>query len=130
MKICKSKTGRHSCFSREARKSDFEKYGVGIVVYFQFLKYMAFMFFFISLLSVAPMIFFYFGTQSDFSSPYDLITGTSLGNLGQAQRVCSYEHFDFVSVSDTYESELSLSCPYGNLDSIEVMGQMFIETEP
>ena len=38
--VCATKTGCHNCCSRNSRQSDLALYGVGSVLYFQFLKCM------------------------------------------------------------------------------------------
>ena len=38
-KLFKTKTGWPQCCRRQKRQSDFQEYGVGSVLYFQFLKY-------------------------------------------------------------------------------------------
>jgi hypothetical protein len=45
---------------RKNRKSDFESYGTGIVVYFQFIKYLTFMFGILALLSIPSMVIYFF----------------------------------------------------------------------
>ena len=62
LSICGSSTGWFNCCCRSQRKSDFEPFGVGIVVYFQLMKYMAMMFLLLSLVSIPTMVFFFYGT--------------------------------------------------------------------
>ena len=83
MPVCGTKTGAHNCFSRQARESDLSEYGVGIVVYFQFLKYMACVFLILGILSVPTMIFSFYGTKPD-GSFTSIASSISIGNLGQA----------------------------------------------
>lgn len=39
--VCGTRIGSHNCCSRDSRRSDFDEYGVGTVLYFQFLKFMS-----------------------------------------------------------------------------------------
>ena len=61
--ICGTNTGFHDCASRKRRTSDFEEFGVGTVLYFQFIKYIGFLFTLMSIISLPSMFFFYFGTE-------------------------------------------------------------------
>ena len=56
-------TGWH-WFTKAARASDFTAYGVGITLYFQFLKFLAIMFLIFSLVSGPAYIFFASGNPS------------------------------------------------------------------
>ena len=49
--IIESETGCLSCKS-ETHKSDFVQYGTGVVLFFQFTKFMTFIFFFLVLMSI------------------------------------------------------------------------------
>jgi type IV secretory pathway VirB6-like protein len=44
------------------RKTDLNEYGVGLVLYFQFLKYVGIMMLILTLLSVPNMLVFYYST--------------------------------------------------------------------
>ena len=63
MPWCKTKTGYHGRCSRQSRRSDFDDYGVGSVLYFQFLKYMGCQFLIMAVLGIPAMLFFYYGTE-------------------------------------------------------------------
>ena len=63
MPCCRTKTGYHGFCSRKRRQSDFDDYGVGSVLYFQFLKYMGCQFLLLSVLGIPAMLFFYYGTE-------------------------------------------------------------------
>jgi hypothetical protein len=50
--------GEHSCLiGKSNSKSDIDKYGIGIALYFRFLKSLIKWFFFYSLLSIIPIYF-------------------------------------------------------------------------
>lgn len=58
--ICCSRMGNHCC-SREYRKSEFAHYGPGVVIYFQFVKYMIWVAVALTILSIPQFIFYYSG---------------------------------------------------------------------
>lgn len=60
--ICFTKTGSYSCFKKN-RESDLAQYGSGVVAYFQFLKYLSWLFFVMSLSSIPSMIIYYSGNK-------------------------------------------------------------------
>ena len=90
--ICGTKTGRASC-DKETRKSDLENYGVGLVVYFQFVKYMSCLYFWLAVLSLPAMILFWAGNKSKVADLNELITVTSLGNIGESPIACGEGKF-------------------------------------
>ena len=107
-----------------------DNYGVGVVFYFQFLKYMACLYFMMALLSIPSMFIFYKG-NTERSSDLDLnsvITQLSLGNLGASNTACSSGVYDkkntiTIEVDDDSKKSLKiatikLSCPYGKLSEI------------
>ena len=61
MPCCGTKTGYHGFCTRKRRQSDFDDYGVGSVLYFQFIKYLGCQFLILALLGIPAMIFFYYG---------------------------------------------------------------------
>ncbi len=82
--IVDTKTGWH-WFTKATRASDFTTYGVGITLYFQFLKFLATIFFVMSIVSIPAYIFFSSGNSSTQETSADLKTqlaSLSLGNIG------------------------------------------------
>ena len=77
--ICSTRTGGHS-FNQKARHSDISAYGTGIVVYFQTLKYMACLYFLMSILSLPAMILYSKGAKDILDG--GTIARFSLGNMG------------------------------------------------
>jgi len=72
-------------FTKQARASDFTTYGVGITLYFQFLKFLATIFLIFSLISGPAYIFFASGNPSREDGNSDLksqLASLSLGNIG------------------------------------------------
>ena len=96
-RICKTKTGWPQCCKREKRKSDFVDYGVGSVLYFQFLKYMGALFCCMTLLAIPSMLFFFYGTELKEKSFRNIVTAASLGNLGSSLPTCSSGKYDLKS---------------------------------
>mmetsp|Transcript_24493 Transcript_24493/g.36018 ORF Transcript_24493/g.36018 Transcript_24493/m.36018 type:complete len:1721 (-) Transcript_24493:92-5254(-) len=73
-----------------------EKYGIGITLWFKFLKAFSIIFFVMFLVTVTSVIFFvngnYYGSEETSfrmeSSPTDLLFTTTLGNLGSTGTLC------------------------------------------
>lgn len=84
MGLCSTRAGWHSCCFKSVRSSDFAPFGVGIVAYFQFMKYMACIFFLMTVLSIPTMMVFLSGSGNFELSPKVMVTSFSLGNLGQS----------------------------------------------
>ena len=57
--VCKTNVGRHDCCSRKKRASELANYGVGTVLYFQFLKYMCCLYFIMALMSIPISVLYY-----------------------------------------------------------------------
>ena len=82
--IVETKTGWH-WFTKAARASEFTSYGVGITLYFQFLKFLAIMFFILMVVSCPAYIFFASGNPSRQDGNSGLkasLASLSLGNIG------------------------------------------------
>ena len=80
---CFTRTGYH-CFCKSWRRSDIRDMGVGISVYFKFLKFMMLLFLWFSFLSIPAYFFYLSGNQSgvpDTTIKYALSAPT-LGNIG------------------------------------------------
>ena len=88
MPCCKTKTGWHGLCRQESRRSDFDDYGVGSVLYFQFLKYMGCQFLIMFILGIPSMLFFYYGTELSETGFRSVVQSVSLGNLGTASNTC------------------------------------------
>ena len=91
--IWETKTGRLS-FDKRTRRSDLKEYGVGIVIYFQFVKYMSCLYFCLGLLSVPAMALFWASGESKVADLNELITATSLGNIGGSAVACGQGGFE------------------------------------
>ena len=71
-----------------------------MVVYFQFVKYMACLYFTLGLLSLPAMIFFYSGNKTSVASLNELITMVSVGNIGESPIACGEGKFDEFKTAD------------------------------
>jgi hypothetical protein len=71
--ICDTKTGMH-WFTKAARASDFTTYGVGMTLYFQFLKFLSLMFLIMTVISAPAYIFFASGNPARQEASSDLKT--------------------------------------------------------
>jgi hypothetical protein len=88
--ICDTKTGS-GCCSKDARKTDLGVYGVGMVLYFQFLKSVTWMFFIASIFSAPAYMFYYSGNTSNGQSNLKSeLTSFTLGNIGQCKLILPY----------------------------------------
>jgi hypothetical protein len=83
---CGASTGSHSCV-KSVRESDFKQFGIGVVLYFKFLKFMGSMMFIFCILSIPSYVFFYYGNDSSNGdeSIKIYLTQLSLGNIGRCK---------------------------------------------
>ena len=85
---CGTRTGIHLC-CKSQRQTDLSPYGVGISLYFQFLKHMVYLFFLCTLFSLPSYMFFFSGNsagkQLDLSNIKNVLTAFSLANIGQCK---------------------------------------------
>ena len=93
-------------------------YGVGTVLYFQMLKYLAFMFFMMFILSIPAMIFFFSAQTVEDSSLNKIVAAGSVGNLGASEPVCvpdSQYDLSTPQLALNPAGKVELSCPFGEL---------------
>jgi hypothetical protein len=70
------------------RKSELTQYGAGVVIYFQFLKFLMITYLTLTVLSVPAFIFYLSGNAQSFDKDTDIksaITSLTLGNIGQGR---------------------------------------------
>ena len=80
--VCGTKTGWSHCL-RGMRKSDMNEYGVGMVLYFQFLKYIGVIMLICTIIS-APSILINYHSKDAISDSYNhQIAQFTVGNLGE-----------------------------------------------
>ena len=125
--ICKTKTGSPNCCKRTSRESDLAQYGVGSVLYFQFLKFMACMFILMLILASPAMFFFFYGQKIEDSSFTAIVKASSLGNLGSSNPTCNIARYDLTNELEP-KAFLTLSCPFGELWQIRVFGQASVSS--
>jgi len=91
--VCGTRTGWHCC-CKSWQQSSFDEYGVGLVLYFKFLKFLIVLFFLLSIGST-PAYYFYFNgnsaDNSEYSSAKYYLAAFSLGNIG----ACKTPRFHF-----------------------------------
>lgn len=120
--VCSTKTGCHDCCNRERRVSELTEYGVGSVLYFQFLKCMGCLFLLMGFLAIPSMIFFFYGTELADTSFTKVVAAASLGNLGSSDPVCKEASYDLTGANASKwnpQVNMQLSCPFGELWSIK-----------
>ncbi len=82
--ICGTSTGNNCCL-KSCRKSDLSQYGPGIVIYFQFVKFLIYIGVFLTLLSLPAFILYQSGsliTNKQNPDLTDLFSSFTLGNIG------------------------------------------------
>lgn len=109
---CKSSVGTPGCkcCKRPHEPSDFERLGVGVVLYFKFLKIMIFTFFFLTIISCVQFIIFEnagaLKAELDGQEGLAHVAFLSMGNLGEGKTICAQE-----SMGGTFK----LFCPTGQI---------------
>ena len=137
---CTVTTGFHFC-GETTRRSDLEKYGVGIVLYFKFVKYLIFFFVIFSILSIPSLYYCItaykrYNTYSSLTLNYAL-QATTIGAIGLGKTIpwkfrwLYLTLYDFSGstscglaqtpsqTNDTSKQLVSFSCPDGTLLSYE-----------
>jgi len=87
---CDFEPGSHYCVS-SSEKSDLTKFGVGILLYFKYVKHLIFFFFLFILLSIPALVFSVasfqtYNNKSGNLSYLDLLTATTIGSIGLGTR--------------------------------------------
>jgi len=108
---CQFQTGSH-CLFNTTEESDLDKFGVGMVLYFRFLKYLIAFFFIFAILS-APSLYFAIRANNSlevdgFKDYKGMLYYTTLGSIEQGVTKCAK-----ASAND----QLSFSCDKGTLGS-------------
>ncbi|RHY34758.1 hypothetical protein DYB32_000693 [Aphanomyces invadans] len=110
--------GAHSFHTLPTDSHVLSKYGIGISLYFKFLKVMSWLFlimFIISLPSMAIYVICGSGSTDAIKlqlqkNPLAILGMTSMGHLGESEKVCAQAK---------YGETLTLTCPYGEIGRIE-----------
>jgi hypothetical protein len=73
------------CCTKRYRESEFAHYGPGVVIYFQFVKYMMWVAALLTVLSIPKFIFYYSGnvmSKQNTNDMKDVFSAFTLGNIG------------------------------------------------
>jgi len=116
-------SGSHYCLKSSA-KSDLSKFGVGIVLYFKFLKHLIFFFSLFTALSI-PAFIFYTGSFSAYNlnnttkslNYIDLLTATTVGAVGFGASSCGISKYPS-SAATPDQTTMRFECPTGKIASI------------
>ena len=118
------------CCCQRARKSGLNTYGTGVVIYFQFLKFLMILYFLLGALSLPAFIFYYSGnTISSSSDLKSTLSALSLGNIGECKDVIlqsltiAGSACNSAQMINTTTASISLFCAQGTLSSIVELGQ-------
>jgi len=138
--VCSTSTGMFSC-CLGLRRSDLAADAPGLVLYFQFLKYMTGVFTILLVLAIPNMLFFYHGQPGNINGFNSAITSLSVGNIEAAKPACAIGKFnkpqtpiisslaelgvpaDAPTAIDR-EVSLVLSCTVGTLHKLNDIGQV------
>lgn len=125
--LCNTTPGNHRLIS-STEKGDFDIFGVGIVLYFKFMKMMICLFFLFSILSVPAYLFFISGyiynTGSTSTMTYsDGLTATTLAGVGYSTSVCTQKNY-----SQSATSVIYLNCSVGTLADFSYVNYGLIST--
>lgn len=109
------------------------EFGEGIVLYFMFLKWLAFQFFMLTLFSLPAFSFFFRSNSAGVEGAEDFTTYVymfTLGNLGEDYITCDTANFDFAyeGSTQTEYSTINLYCPYGTMESVVNFGLVRIDS--
>jgi hypothetical protein len=109
--FCNTTPGNHRLLS-SSEKGDFDIFGVGIVLYFKFMKLMILLFFLFTLFSIPAYLFYISGylynASSTASMTYgDGLTATTLAGVGYGTLLCGKSQYIAAG------SAISLNCTAG-----------------
>lgn len=115
--VCSTEFGAHSFYRLKTDSTVLSKYGIGMVLYFKYLKIMAWLFTLAIILSIPSMCIFILGGRTTVEdvkaiaqeNPAALFGLTSIGHLGEGTSICAQ-----VPANGT----LDLACEYGEIGYI------------
>jgi len=120
--VCyKFEPGSHYCME-SSEKSDLNKFGVGIMLYFKFVKHLIFFFLMFIILSI-PALVFYIASFSAYNSKgsdlsyLDLLTATTVGSIGLGASSCSIAKHPNYNTSEE-QTEMSFQCVSGTISNV------------
>lgn len=115
--MCKeSQTGSHSCCCDTTLTTEFDQFGVGLNLYFRFLKSTTKYFFLFSLITLPVLVI---ALLSGSSNPSDIsLTSLTLGSVIEYNSACGfYTQQNTLSVS---KQVIDLDCQNGKIDISKV----------
>ncbi|OQS03994.1 hypothetical protein THRCLA_03726 [Thraustotheca clavata] len=115
--VCSTDFGAHSFHKLPTDSQVLSKYGLGMSLYFKFLKVMAWVFLIMLVLSIPAMFVFIICGSGNTEqvklklqkNPIAVLGMTSMGNLGEESTTCAQAQFG---------KPLTLTCDYGEIGSI------------
>lgn len=114
--VCGTSTGWHHP-NKKYRESGFKELGVGVSLYFKFLKYLVCIFLVAGIFSLPAIILFINASTGNFSTNPSLetaLTTTTIGNMGTVTTSC-YKMTNLVSTATFF-------CSYGRLTEVDEVG--------
>ena len=98
------------------RKTDINDYGVGMVLYFQFMKYIGVIMLICSIIALPSIMINYYSHEPLSSSYNHQLAQLSIGNLGETHQVST--QLDFSSEGPLLE----LNCHIGIIRGVDSIG--------
>ncbi|TNV86581.1 hypothetical protein FGO68_gene17344 [Halteria grandinella] len=126
--ICRTSTG-WPCCTRKSRESDLSQYGAGLVLYFQFIKFLILVYAGLFILSLPCFVLYFSGNafsntaESEFKN---FLAQFTIGNIGQASSACNSAQM----VTTTNPESINLFCTFGTLDKVLDFGQTLVASNP
>ncbi|KAF0697360.1 Aste57867_11946 [Aphanomyces stellatus] len=116
--------GAHSFHSLPTDSQVLSKYGIGISLYFKFLKVMSWLFLIMFIISLPAMFIYIICGSADANAiklqlqknPISILGMTSMGHLGDSESVCSQAK---------YGDNLTVTCPYGQIGAIKASYSLY-----
>ena len=116
--VIKTEFGAHSFYRLKTDSTVLNKYGIGMVLYFKYLKVMGWLFFLALIFALPSISVYIFGGKSNITdvkvaakeSPTALLGMVSIGHLGEGESICT---------QIKYGETLDLSCEYGEIGFIK-----------
>lgn len=121
---CGINTGYHTV-GGTSKRSDLDKFGVGMVLYFKFLKMLIFYFFIFTLLSI-PSIYFSAVAFNNYNTDIsvtmnNLFMASTIGAIGMGSTSCSLGKAPLYTGSTATENKITLSCISGTLSTYDAV---------
>ena len=119
---CKFNPGYHRIFS-SSLESDATKFGVGITLYFKFIKHLIYFFLIAVMLSV-PALCFYIACFSSYNSAnnrlsyLDLFTAATLGSAGLGSSSCGVARYPGSSSATATQTVMNFNCKAGTIADV------------